>query len=103
PIPSENQTLPSWRSGFGGIQAYSSATSVVFQEADDTTYTFKADRATGETHKVTAKAGGLAKTKIDISEGLGLAVGMRVVQVGAKLGGQFGYEAVRRLNRSIDV
>ena len=103
PIPSENQTLPSWRSGFGGIQAYSSATSVVFQEADDTTYTFKTDRATGETHKVTTKAGGLAKTKIDISEGLGLAVGMRVVQVGGKLGGQFGYEAVRRLNRSVDV
>ena len=103
PIPSENQTLPSWRSGFGGIQAYSGAASVTFQEADDTTYTFKSDRGTSDTHKITLKAGAEGKLDIDFSKGLGLEVGSRVLKIEGKVGGQFGYEAVRRLNRGVDV
>ena len=44
----------------------------------------------------------MAKPKIDLSEGVGVEVTERIFEIDAKLGGQFGYENVRRLNRGVD-
>ncbi len=92
PIPSENQTMPHWLGGYGDINGYGSASSVSFDEADETTYLYTAERDTSDTHALQIKGGFYAGDEIKSSVGIGAEVETTVAKYEGHLGLQGGFE-----------
>jgi hypothetical protein len=98
PIPSENQTMPHWVGGGTGINGYAGASSVTFEEADQTTYVFNATRETSNNHKLAAKAGLAFGDEVKSSVGVGAEVENMVYKYEGKVGPQGGFEFTDKSN-----
>lgn len=88
PVPSENQTLPYWDSDFTKMNTYAFASSVNFQTAEDTFYTFNADRASKSASDFAMKGGLYVGGQWGTAEGIGFEVTQRDLVFDGRLGDQ---------------
>jgi large repetitive protein len=103
PIPSENQTLPYWRGGYGELNSYAGATSVEFTEADNTVYAYNATRDASDTHAFSIKGGLYGGGQYSASAGIGIEAESPVMAFETHLGGQFGFELTEHNSHGIGV
>lgn len=103
PIPSENQTLPSWLGGYGEINAYAGATSAAFTEADNTVFAYNASRDTSDTHAFSIKGGLYGGGQYETSAGIGFEVTTPIVVFEGHLGAQGGFELTDHRSDGIGV
>lgn len=101
PIPSENQTLPYWRGGFGEINAYAGASQVSFTEADNTVYAYNASRDVADTHAFSIKGGLYGGGQYATSAGIGFEVETPIVVFEGHLGAQTGFELTEHRSHGI--
>jgi len=89
PIPSENQTRPYWKTGSPSeYTLYDSASSVEFEEAGETTYTFGVDRDASESDEFSMKGGLFVGGQFGTAEGIGFEVTDRILVFEGHLGAQ---------------
>jgi hypothetical protein len=103
PIPSENQTLPYWAEGPTAANSYAGASSVQFEEADNTVYAYNAERDVGDTHAFSLKGGLYAANEITQSSGIGVEVETPVLKFEGHLGAQFKFELANHATQGIGV
>lgn len=103
PIPSENQTLPYWRGGYGELNSYAGATSVAFTEADNTVYAYNASRDTSDTHAFSIKGGLFGSGQYSTSAGIGFEVQNQLLAFETHLGAQGGFELTEHNSHGIGV
>lgn len=103
PVPSENQTLPYWRGGYGELNSYAGATSVEFTEADNTVYAYNATRDTSDTHAFSIKGGLYGGGQYSASAGIGIEAESPVMAFETHVGGQFSFELTEHRSHGIGV
>lgn len=103
PIPSENQTLPYWRGGYGEFNSYAGASAVEFTEADNTLYAYNATRDVGDTHAFSLKGGLYGGGQYSASAGIGVEAESPVMAFETHLGAQFGVELTEHNSHGIGV
>ncbi|MEB4631492.1 LamG domain-containing protein [Burkholderia contaminans] len=88
PVPSENQTRPYWKGTLSEYTLYDSASSVEFEEAGETTYTYGVDRDASESDEFSMKGGLYVGGQFGTAEGIGFEVTERDLVFDGELGAQ---------------
>ncbi|MFL9584104.1 LamG-like jellyroll fold domain-containing protein [Stenotrophomonas sp. AB1(2024)] len=103
PIPSENQTLPYWRGGYGELNSYAGATSVEFTEADNTVYAYNASRDVADTHAFSFKGGLYGGGQYSTSAGIGVEAENPILAFETHLGRQLGISVTEHNSQGIGI